>query len=112
MEALRGDGVTPRIVRVAGARTGRIGVLVAPGGERSFVADRGAADRLAPDDLQADWFAGADAVHLPVYSLLGAPLGDAGRRAIELGRAAGAPSASTWPRSGRSWPAAGARRGR
>ena len=74
-----------RSSRVAGARTGRIGVVVAPGGQRSFVADRGAADRLAPDDLRADWFAGADAVHLPVYSLLGVPLGDAGRRAIELG---------------------------
>ena len=34
--------------------------------------------------------AGADALHLPVYSLLGEPLGDAGRRAIELAREAGA----------------------
>ena len=33
---VRSDGVTPRVVRVAGARTGRIGVLVAPGGERSL----------------------------------------------------------------------------
>ena len=32
------DGVTPYVRRVAGARTGRIGVLVAPDGERSFVA--------------------------------------------------------------------------
>ena len=30
---------------------------------------------LAPDDLRAAWFAGADALHLPVYSLLGHPLG-------------------------------------
>jgi sugar/nucleoside kinase (ribokinase family) len=65
-------------------------VLVTPDGERSFVPDRGAADRLAPADLRAAWFANAQAVHLPVYSLLGSPLGDAGRRAIELGRAAGA----------------------
>ena len=42
-----------------------------------------------PDDLQAAWFDGADALHLPVYSLLGEPLGQAGRRAIELARAAG-----------------------
>ncbi len=90
VEAVRSDGVTARVSRPVGARTGRIGVLVAPGGERSFVADRGAADLLAPGDLQADWFAGADAVHLPVYSLLGAPLGLAGRRAIELARAADA----------------------
>ena len=44
---------TPRVVRVAGARTGRIGVLVTPDGERSFVADRGAALQLAPVDLEA-----------------------------------------------------------
>ena len=76
--------------RVAGARTGRIGVLVAPGGERSFVADRAAADQLAPDDLRAAWFDGADALHLPVYSLLGEPLGLAGRHAVDLARSAGA----------------------
>src|SRR5688572_31409434 len=39
VEAIRGDGVAARVTRVAGARTGRIGVVVAPGGERSFVAD-------------------------------------------------------------------------
>ncbi len=86
VEAIKSDGVTARVSRVAGARTGRIGVLVTPDGERSFVADRGAADLLSPGDLQAAWFAGADAVHLPVYSLLGEPLGLAGRRAVELAR--------------------------
>src|SRR6187402_1813910 len=48
VEAVRADKVRVRAVRVAGIRTGRIGVVVAPGGERSFVADRGAADRLRP----------------------------------------------------------------
>ena len=76
--AVAGDGVTVRAVRVAGAPTGRIGVLVEPGGERSFVQDRGAALRLRPQDLKPDWFAGADAVHLPAYSLLDQPLGLAG----------------------------------
>jgi ribokinase len=90
VEAVRGDGVTVRVSRVAGARTGRIGVVVSPDGERSFVPDRGAADLLDPADLKRRWFAGAQALHLPVYSLLGTPLGDAGRRAIELARAAGA----------------------
>ncbi len=90
VDAIRTDGVTPRVSRVAGARTGRIGVLVEPRGERSFVADRGAADLLEAGDLRAAWFAGADALHLPVYSLLGEPLGSAGRRAIELARAANA----------------------
>lgn len=90
LDAVREDGVMPRAMRVAGARTGRIGVLVATGGERSFVADRGAADALAPGDLQAAWFRAEDALHLPAYSLLGEPLGLAGRRAVTLAREAGA----------------------
>lgn len=90
VDAVRSDKVTARITRVAGARTGRIGVMVSPDGERSFVADRGAADLLDPAELQAAWFADADAVHLPAYSLLGEPLGGAGRRAVELAREAGA----------------------
>jgi sugar/nucleoside kinase (ribokinase family) len=89
VSTLEGDGVRVRATRVAGARTGRIGVLIAPGGERSFVADRGAADGLAPGDLRAATFR-VDLLHLPVYSLLGEPLGRAGRRAIELARAGGA----------------------
>lgn len=87
VEAVRSDGVVPRVSRVAGARTGRIGVLVGARGERSFVADRGAADRLAPVDVQPAWFSGADLLHLPAYSLIGEPLGSAGRRGIELARA-------------------------
>jgi sugar/nucleoside kinase (ribokinase family) len=90
VDAVRGDKVRVRAARVPAVRTGRIGVVVGPSGERSFVADRGAADRLRPEDLQASWFARIDALHLPVYSLLGHPLGDAGRRSIELARASGA----------------------
>ena len=90
VETLRGDGVAPRVVRVPGAKTGRIGVFVEPDGERSFVTDRGAALQLRAADLRASWFTRADAVHLPVYSLLDEPLSLAGRRAIELGRGAGA----------------------
>jgi ribokinase len=89
VETLRRDGVTVRASRVGGKPTGRIGVVVMFGGERSFVADRGAADELRPTDLRADWFA-ADLLHLPAYSLIGSPIGDAGRRAIELARAKGA----------------------
>ena len=90
IEAIRADGVTARVTRAAGAPTGRIGVLVEPGGERSFVADRGAADALRPSDLRADWFKDVGLLHLPAYSLLGEPLGLAGREAVHLARAAGA----------------------
>jgi ribokinase len=89
VSSLRQDGVTVRASRVPGKPSGRIGVVVMVGGERSFVADRGAADELRPGDLRADWFA-VDLLHLPAYSLVGSPLGDAGRRAIELARGHGA----------------------
>jgi ribokinase len=83
-------GVDVRAVRVAGRATGRIGVLVEPGGERSFVTDRGAALGLRPDDLRPEWFTGAAAVHLPAYSLLDEPLGLAGMAAARLGHQEGA----------------------
>jgi sugar/nucleoside kinase (ribokinase family) len=90
VDVIRADGVTPRVIRVAGSRTGRIGVLVSTDSQRSFVQDRAAALQLQPDDLKPAWFDRADALHLPVYSLLEEPLGSAGRRAIELARAANA----------------------
>lgn len=90
LAGLRDDGVVVHAARPAGRRTGRIGVIVGSHGERSFVADREAADELAPGDLRASWFRGVDALHLPFYSLVGQPLGEAGARAIQLARAAGA----------------------
>ena len=89
--ALRSDGVLVRAVRPVGARTARIGMLVDPAtGDRSFVAERGAADLLRPVDLDPAWFRGLALLHLPAYSLLGAPLGEAGRAAVGRARAAGA----------------------
>jgi len=90
VEAIQAEHVVVRATRVAGRPTGRIGVVVAAGGERSFVADRGAADGLAPADLRAAWFKAVELVHLPLYSLIGEPLGSAGREAVRLGREAGA----------------------
>lgn len=87
VEHMRADRVVVRASRVVGQRTGRIGVLVGPGGERSFVADRRAADGLRPSDLKDGWFDRLDLLHMPAYSLLGEPLGEAGRRAVEMARA-------------------------
>jgi sugar/nucleoside kinase (ribokinase family) len=84
---LRRDDVNVRAVRIPGHRTGRIGVLVAPSGERSFVADRRAATRMEPEDLKPEWFDDLDLIHLPAYSLLVEPLGSAAARAVELARA-------------------------
>jgi sugar/nucleoside kinase (ribokinase family) len=88
--ALTADRVQVRAVRVAGAKTGRIGVLVEPGGgQRSFVTERGAALRLRPEDVKPEWLQGAAALHLPAYSLLDQPLGDAGLAAAKLAHKAG-----------------------
>ena len=84
--AVRSDGVVVRVSRVTGARTGRVGVIIGAG-ERSFVADRGAADQLKASDLAPEWFDGANLLHLPAYSLV-ASLGPAARRAVELARKA------------------------
>lgn len=90
VRTIRGDGVTPHVARIAGQPTGRVGVVVSSGGERSFVQDRGAALHLAPEHLREEWFASAELVHIPTYSLLDQPLGDAGKRAAELAHSAGA----------------------
>lgn len=90
---LRRDAVDVHAVRVAGHRTGRIGVLVAPSGERSFVADRRAATRMEPGDLKPEWFDGVELIHVPAYSLLVEPLGSAALKAVELTRARGAKGA-------------------
>jgi sugar/nucleoside kinase (ribokinase family) len=90
VDDIAADGVDVKAIRVAGSPTGRIGVLVEPGGERSFITERGAALKMRPEDLRPDWFAGAAAVHLPAYSLLDQPLGLAGMAAAKLGHAAGA----------------------
>lgn len=76
-------------MRIRGARTGRLGVIVEPSGERTFVADRGAMLRLRPRHLRARWFAGAQLLHLPAYSMLGEGLAATSRRAAGLAHASG-----------------------
>ncbi len=90
VETAASDGVKVRAARIAGRPTGRIGVVVGHGGERSFVADRGAADSLDPEHVKADWFRRVDAFHLPAYSLLSPSLAAAARTGLDHARAAGA----------------------
>ncbi len=87
---LRRDGVKVHAIEISGSRTGRIGVMLQPDGERSFVQDRAATLQLAPRHLRRRWFDDAALVHLPAYSILDEPLGDAGRRAARLAHKAGA----------------------
>jgi ribokinase len=71
-------------------RTGVVVSWVAPEGERSMATDRGVAPGLQAEEVQAEWFAGCDVLHLSGYSLLADPIGDAALAAGRLGRAAGA----------------------
>jgi sugar/nucleoside kinase (ribokinase family) len=87
--SLAGAGVAMHLVAKR-APTARIVVLVDPGGERTFMTDRGAADLLEPSDLRPRWFTRAAALHLPAYSLFNEPLAGAARRAAVLARGVGA----------------------
>lgn len=55
-------------------RTGTIVVLVDRDGERTMLTDRGACTELAPHDVS--WLDGAEALHVPLYSLTAPPLAD------------------------------------
>jgi ribokinase len=73
--------------------TGRNGVvvsLVELDGSRTMVSDRGVAPELAPEELEEEWFARCEALHVSGYSLMREPIGTAAERAVELARAAGA----------------------
>ena len=87
--ALQRDGVRVELARNKG-HTARLVVSLAVSGERSFLTDRGTADSLRwrptlPKLLQA-----TDALHLPAYSLLKAPLAQTALRAARVARGVGA----------------------
>ena len=87
--ALQRDGVRVELARNKG-HTARLVVSLAASGERSFLTDRGTADSLRwrptlPKLLQA-----TDALHLPAYSLLKAPLAQTALRAARVARGVGA----------------------
>jgi ribokinase len=76
-ELVAGD-LRRRGVELAGPVTdGSTGVVVAisePGGERTMLTDRGVCPGLPAAELRGDWFAGCDWLHLPLYSLVDAPI--------------------------------------
>ncbi|MGZ6379158.1 MAG: carbohydrate kinase family protein [Candidatus Limnocylindrales bacterium] len=89
LASLRSAGVTVHAPRVA-APTARIVALVEPGGERSFVTERGAADGLQAASIRPAWLRSAAVLHVPAYSLLREPLAGATRHAAALARGWGA----------------------
>jgi sugar/nucleoside kinase (ribokinase family) len=89
VSALRDADVSIHVSRVD-VPTARLLALVDRRGERSFVTERGAADRLEAADLKVSWLRGAGALHLPGYSLYNRPLSDAAQAAVAMARTSGA----------------------
>jgi sugar/nucleoside kinase (ribokinase family) len=87
--ALRDEGVDPRLAVDPAAPTGVVVVLVAPGGERTMLTQRGASLALAPGDLPADGFRAGDVLHLSGYALLADGPRPAALAALERARAVG-----------------------
>jgi sugar/nucleoside kinase (ribokinase family) len=83
-----------RGVGVAGpevdAGTGTVVSLARSDGRRTMLTDRGVAPDLRADELEPDWFAGCDVLHLPGYSLARSPIAEAALRAAAIARQAGA----------------------
>ena len=71
---------------------GATGVVVSlvEGGERSMASDRGVAPTLTPEELQPEWLAGCDVLHLSGYALLREPVVDAALLAARIARDRGA----------------------
>lgn len=88
VDVLRSSGVTVHAIRVD-APTARLLDLIDRNGERSFVTERAAADRLRATDLRVSWLAGAGALHLPGYSLYNLPVAEAATAAVRLLRGSG-----------------------
>ena len=88
-EAVAAEGVVVHALRTASA-TGRLLAIVEPGGERSFITERGAADDLGADDIRPAWLRGAGALHVSAYALFGEPVAAAAVRAAGLAHQAGA----------------------
>ena len=75
---------------VVSGRSGVVVSLVGPDGERTMASDRGVAPELEPAEIDPEWLAGADVLHLSGYSLLWSPIDGAALRAAELARDEGA----------------------
>jgi sugar/nucleoside kinase (ribokinase family) len=87
--ALAGAGVEAALAVDPTAPTCCVIVLVDGTGQRTMLADRGAAGRLAPADIAPAALAGADHLHLSGYVLLDASSRPAGLAALAAARAAG-----------------------
>lgn len=82
-----------RGVEIAGPEaecgTGTVVSIASVDGKRTMLTDRGVSPDFGPDELEEDWLAGCERLHLPAYSLVVEPI-----RGAALGAAALAPRVS------------------
>jgi sugar/nucleoside kinase (ribokinase family) len=93
---LKAIGVTPHLVGDATRQTGRLIALVDPGGERSFLTDRGANEALQAGDIPDALIAQAAFIHLSGYSFFAPSPREA---VLDVMRRAGAKPVSVDPAS-------------
>lgn len=86
---LERDGVTLYATRDDSRTTGRVVVLVNPGGERTMLTDRGASRYLGPEDLPNSLFRSGGHLHLSGYSFFEPAPREAALTAMRLARESG-----------------------
>lgn len=91
VRSLQDEGVSTSVRVIEDAPTGRVLVMVDPGGHRRMWSYPGASSTLHKDDLDPTWFANLDAFHLTGYSLLREGPREAALHAVRLARSEGAP---------------------
>src|SRR5262249_11900414 len=74
---------------VVGGKCGVVISLVEPAGGRSMLSDRGVSPARGAEELEMEWFRGADVLHLSGYALLAKPIEEAGAKAAGAVRALG-----------------------
>jgi sugar/nucleoside kinase (ribokinase family) len=69
--------------------TGTVVSIATADGKRTMLTDRGVALDFRPGELDPDWLAGCERLHIPGYSLFRPPVRDTALAAAELARGAG-----------------------
>jgi sugar/nucleoside kinase (ribokinase family) len=86
--AVLAEALGRRGVELAGpveeSGTGTVVSVATPDGRRTMLTDRGIAPELAPEELDPDWLAGCEWLHVAGYSLVRAPIRDAAFAAAAL----------------------------
>jgi sugar/nucleoside kinase (ribokinase family) len=82
-------GVEGRVVRDAELPTGKVFVMVDGDGERTMITDRGASERIGPEDIPKSFFTPNSHLHLTGYMFSEGSRREAAKKSLRLARGAG-----------------------